>query len=57
MPEVIMDTSPIQYLYQSNLLKLLPILYQQIVMPQAVADELAQGRFQGMILPDPVSLT
>lgn len=56
MPEVITDTSPIQYLYQTNLLDLLPILYGQITMPQAVADELAQGRTQGMVLPDPFSL-
>lgn len=56
MPEAITDTSPIQYLYQINQLTLLPILYEQVRMPQAVADELAQGRAQGISLPDPVSL-
>ncbi len=40
MREVIADTSPIQYLYQTNLLELLPTLYKQVLMPQAVADEL-----------------
>lgn len=56
MPEVITDTSPIQYLYQIAQLDLLPTLYGQIRMPQAVADELAQGRAQGISLPDPTSL-
>jgi len=56
VPEVITDTSPIQYLYQTNLLNLLPTLYGQIIMPQAVADELAQGRKQGVLLPNPDSL-
>jgi hypothetical protein len=57
MPEVITDTSPIQYLYQTNLLDLLPTLYGQITMPQAVVDELAQGQSQGVALPDPTSLS
>lgn len=56
MPEVITDTSPIQYLYQIAQLDLLPTLYGQIRMPQAVADELAQGLAQGISLPDPTSL-
>ena len=56
MPEVITDTSPIQYLYQLAQLDLLPTLYGQITMPQAVADELAQGLVQGILLPDPTSL-
>ncbi|MEQ8957799.1 MAG: hypothetical protein RLP02_07755 [Coleofasciculus sp. C2-GNP5-27] len=53
MPEVITDTSPIQYLYQTNLLNLLPSLYNQIIMPQGVAEELAQGRSLGVALPEP----
>ncbi len=57
MPEVIVDTSPIQYLYQLNQLALLPKLYQQIQIPQAVADELAQGLTQGISLPDVASLS
>lgn len=55
MPEAITDTSPIQYLYQTNLLDLLPTLYDQITMPQAVVDELDRGRAQGMV-PDTFSL-
>lgn len=57
MPEVITDTSPIQYLYQINQLNLLPILYGQVKMPQAVADELAQGRAKDIQLPAPDSLS
>lgn len=56
MPEVITDTSPIQYLYQTNLLDLLPILYGQTILPQAVVEELARGRSQGVALPNPASL-
>jgi predicted nucleic acid-binding protein len=52
MPEVITDTSPIQYLYQINQLNLLPTLYGQVRMPQAVAYELTQGRAQGILLPN-----
>ncbi|WAN69854.1 hypothetical protein BJP36_37815 [Moorena producens JHB] len=43
MPNVIADTSPIQYLYQTNLLDLLPQLYGSVIVPQAVANELAAG--------------
>ena len=57
MLEVITDTSPIQYLHQVNLLELLPKFYAQIIMPQAVADELAQGLDQGINLPEPASLS
>jgi uncharacterized protein len=57
MPEVITDTSPMQYLYQIAQLELLPTLYGQIKMPQAVADELAEGLTQGISLPDPISLS
>ena len=57
MHEVITDTSPIQYLYQIAQLDLLPTLYGQIRMPQAVASELAQGRAQGIALPGPIALS
>lgn len=57
MPEVVADTSPIQYLYQINRLDLLPTLYGQVRMPQAVADELTQGLVQGVSLPNLTSLS
>ena len=57
MPEVVSDTSPIQYLYQIHLLDLLPDLYNRIKIPQAVADELSEGRSRGIHLPDIKPLT
>ena len=53
MPEVISDTSPLQYLTQINLLHILPALAGRIIVPQAVVEELAQGRAAGLSLPDP----
>ena len=57
MPNVIADTSPIQYLYQTNLLDLLPQLYDSIITPQAVANELAVGATLEVSLPDLNSLS
>jgi len=51
VPDVISDTSPIQYLYQVELLDLLFKLYQQITIPEAVESELAEGRDHGVHLP------
>lgn len=53
MPEVISDISPLQYLTQINLLHILPALAGRIIVPQAVVEELAQGRAAGLSLPDP----
>jgi predicted nucleic acid-binding protein len=52
MPEIFCDTSPIQYLFQAGWLEILPRLYGRIVVPQAVAGELACGRKLGVALPD-----
>lgn len=57
MPEVIVDTSPIQYLYQIAQLDLLATLYGRVKMPPAVANELAEGRAQGVSLPDLTALS
>ena len=43
MPEVIANTSPIQYLFQLGLLDLLPDFYGQITIPQAVSEEIDRG--------------
>lgn len=56
MPNVIINTSPIQYLYQINLLSLLPKLYGKIIVPQSVVNELEVGRSLGVALPDINSL-
>lgn len=53
--EVVADTSPLQYLFQAGLLELLPTLYGQITIPEAVVRELAEGRTRGVSLPDPVA--
>ena len=52
MPEVICNTSPLQYLHQLGLLHILPALAGQVVVPFAVEEELAIGRAAGVSLPD-----
>ena len=52
MPEVISDTSPLQYLHQAAHLGLLPTLYGTIIVPEGVAEEIAEGRTLGYSLPD-----
>lgn len=56
MPEVISNTSPLQYLHQLGLLDLLPRLVGQVTIPQSVVDELEAGRALGHDLPDVNSL-
>jgi len=51
MHDVICNTSPLQYLYQAELLHLLPILFRSVQVPSAVAAELAEGRRRGFRLP------
>ena len=43
MPEVIANTSPLQYLFQLGLLRLLPELYGEVLVPGAVAMEVHSG--------------
>jgi hypothetical protein len=52
VPEVISDTSPLQYLHQADLLDLLPALYGTILVPEGVAEEIDEGRALGHSLPD-----
>ena len=52
MPDVICNTSPIQYLYQVQLIDLFPKLVGRVIVPPAVIDELAEGRRLGQNLPD-----
>ena len=51
MPDVICNTSPLQYLHQINQIDLLPGLYSNIQVPQAVADEIATGQRNNNALP------
>lgn len=55
MPDgvVVVNTSPIQYLYQAGLLETLRLLYGTIIVPDGVRTELAEGRVRGVTLPDP----
>ena len=56
MPEVIVNTSPLQYLHQVGLLDLLPKLFVRITVAEAVRSELDAGRRLGLSLPDPFRL-
>ena len=55
MPELltISNTSPLLYLHFINKLSLLKTLYDEVVIPAAVASELATGADQGINVPDP----
>jgi predicted nucleic acid-binding protein len=53
LPEVICNTSPLQYLHQLDLLDVLRALTDRLIVPSAVVHELAAGRAQGIHLPDP----
>ncbi|MBI4522415.1 MAG: DUF3368 domain-containing protein [Deltaproteobacteria bacterium] len=52
MPEIICNTSPLQYLHQSGVLHILPELVKTITVPPAVQEELETGRKLGLNLPD-----
>ena len=52
MPEVICNTSPLQYLHQLGLLHLLPALTERVIIPPAVVEELTLGRTRGVDLSD-----
>ena len=52
MPDLICDTSPIQYLHQLELLHILPALGEQVLVPPAAVEELEAGRSLGVNLPD-----
>ena len=51
MPVVICNTSPIQYLYQTDMLELLPVLAGQVYVPEAVVAELEEGQRRNVLLP------
>ena len=56
MPEIICNTSPLQYLHQLGLLEVLRDLVGHVVVPSAVVRELSAGRVQGVDLPVPEKL-
>jgi predicted nucleic acid-binding protein len=56
LPDVIVNTSPLQYLHQIGQLDLIPKLFGRIIVPEVVAAELAAGRRLGVSVPEPESL-
>jgi len=52
MPAVISNTSPLQYLYQADALGLLPKLFGEIWVPEAVVGEIQAGHNRNVSLPD-----
>lgn len=58
MPEtlVIVNTSPLLYLYQVDCLELLQQLYGTITVPPAVLQELETGKLQGVDVPEANSI-
>ena len=56
MPDLVCDTSPLQYLHQLDLLRVLPALAERVIVPPAVAEELGAGRRLGVSLPDVMAL-
>lgn len=52
MPDIICNTSPLQYLHQIDHLNLLKSLAGRITVPTAVANEIAIGIEWGIDLPD-----
>lgn len=52
LPRIISNTSPLQYLHAIGHLVLLEQLYREVIVPQAVVDELDIGRLQGFDVPD-----
>lgn len=52
MRAVISNTSPIQYLYQADAPSLLPQLFGEVCVPEAVAAEIQAGRQRNILLPD-----
>ena len=51
MHEVICNTSPLQYLFQVDLLDMLQDRFDQVLVPGAVEAELAAGRRRNVALP------
>ncbi len=53
MPELICNTSPLQYLHQLRRLDLLHDLGSRVLVPRAVVGELEAGRVRGIDEPSP----
>jgi hypothetical protein len=56
LPEVICNTSPLQYLHQIGQLSIIPSLVGSVIIPPAVVVELDAGSAKGLDLPQPANL-
>ena len=56
MPDVICNTSPLQYLHQIGQLSILPALVGSIIVPPSVLVELDAGIEKGLDLPQPENI-
>ncbi len=56
MPEIICNTSPLQYLHQIGQLSIIPAIVGSIIVPPAVLVELDVGITKGLDLPKPENL-
>ena len=54
MVDAIINTSPLLYLYRAKVLSWFPQLFGEIWTPNAVVDELNEGRKKGYDVPEPV---
>jgi predicted nucleic acid-binding protein len=53
MPKAISNTSPLLYLYRISAINWLPRLFDEVWAPEAVKNELQEGRSKGYDVPDP----
>ena len=56
MPEVICNTSPLQYLHQIGQLSIIPAFVRSIVVPPSVVVEIDAGIAKGLDLPQLANL-
>lgn len=57
MPEAIVNTSPLVYLYRIGALEWLPKLFSELWVPSAVVRELEEGQRRGYDVPKPSNYT
>jgi predicted nucleic acid-binding protein len=56
LPDLICDTSPLQYFHQLDLLSVLSALAERVIVPPSVIEELEVGRRLGVSLPNVTTL-
>ena len=56
MTKAVCSVSPVIYLYRLGIIECLPKLFEHIVMPSVVLEDLLQARFVGYEVPSPFDL-